>query len=212
MVISSVVFWLRQCAFGDSLPFFQEMGISWGKAHKCTALVHIAVLKRCSFLILIVSSFCSCQNDKNKDAVADTDFAILNKSLSDEIDTVESYILHFDSIFKDHLDYIHDFHPERCNILINITIQKNDTLVDFFLYDTMYKYNLESVPVVGSFKTANGITIKFADESHRTRGVLYETNQSGQRLLINYLSCMHRPMVLRGGKLIINPPPLPDEE
>ena len=112
-------------------------------------------------------------------------------------------------VFKDFLEYLHDdFDPKRCNILVSISIHNMDTLVDFIQYDTLYKDKLEIFPIVGSFKSANGITIQFADKGCLTRGVLYETQQVCHILPICYFHSLIRPMVLRNGKLIMNPPPL----
>lgn len=171
------------------------------------------VNKSCFFLILMGLTLSSCLNDKRNNAVMDTDFVILNESLSDEIDTAESDLLNFNTKFKDHLDYIHDFNPRRCNILIKISIHEGDTLVDFFSYDTVYKNDPEIVPIVGSYKSANGITIQFDDEESLTKGILYETHQSRQKLPIAYyINSLQKPMVLRNGKLVINPPPLECDE
>ena len=172
------------------------------------------IMKSRNIFLLIVFTLtvlflCSCHNGKRNDTITDTDFVILNKSLSDELDTLVSELENFDIVFKDFLEYLHDdFDPKRCNILVSISIHNMDTLVDFIQYDTLYKDKLEIFPIVGSFKSANGITIQFADKGCLTRGVLYETQQVCHRLPICYFHSLIRPMVLRNGKLIMNPPPL----
>ena len=166
------------------------------------------VNKCCLYFISIVLVLCSCNNEKRNDVVTDTNFVILNKSLSNELDTAVSDLLNFNTKYKDHLKYIHDYDPKRCNILVRISIQKGDTLVDFFKYDTISRNEPEIVSIVGTINCTNGITIYFTDEGDLTKGILYETHQSSQRLAIDYSNCLNRPMVLRGGELIINPPPL----
>ena len=172
------------------------------------------IMKSRNIFLLIVFTLtvlflCSCHNGKRNDTISDTDFVILNKSLSDELDTLVSELENFDIVFKDFLKYIRgDFDPKRCNILVSISIHNGDTLVDFSLYDTLYNGKLVIVPFVGSFKSANGIKIQFADDGCLTKGVLYETQQGCHRLPIVWSNALQKPMVLRNGKLIMNPPPL----
>lgn len=190
------------------------------------------VKKGCLFTALIVLFFSSCYNHNRNDAIIDSDFVILNKSLSDELNTVASDLADFENSFKDYLKYINpDFDPKRCNILVCISIQKGDTLVDFFQYDTLYKNELDTLckneldtldksewelififPVVGTFKSSNGITIQFADEKGLTKGILYETQQARKCLSVDIFHSLQKPMVLRNGKLIMNSPPLACDE
>lgn len=190
------------------------------------------VKNSCFFAALTVLIFSSCYNNSRNDAIIDSDFVILNKSLSDELDTVVSELADFDNRFKDFLKYTHSvLNPQRCNILVCVSIQKGDTLVDFFQYDTLYKKEQDTLckneldtldtsewerififPIVGTFRSSNGITIQFADEKNLTKGILYETQQAGKCLSVDIYHSLKKPMVLRNGKLVMNPPPLACDE
>ena len=161
------------------------------------------------FFSLIALILCSCHIDKRDDMA--TDFKILNKSVSDELDTVVSELENFYVRFKDFLEYIHDFDPQNCNILVRISIEDGDTLVDFIEYDTLYKNEPEIFSIVGSLGSAYPLKIFFSDEGNLTRGVIYETQQVTQNIPIDISNSLCKPMVLCDGKLIMNPPPLDDE-
>ena len=161
------------------------------------------------FFSLIALILCSCHIDKRDDMA--TDFKILNKSVSDELDTVVSELENFYVRFKYFLEYIHDFDPQNCNILVRISIENGDTLVDFFVYDTLYKNEPEVFSIVGSLGSAYPVKIFFSDEGNLTRGVLYETQQVTRNVPIDISHSLYKPMVLCNGELIMNSPPLDDE-
>lgn len=181
------------------------------------------VKKSCFFTALIVLIFSACHDGKKNDAVIDSDFVILNKSLSDELDTIVSDLADFENSFKDFLEYMDpDFDPKRCRVLACISIRKGDTLVTFIEYDTLYKNELDTLckneldilhigewelifPIVGTFKASNGITIQIADEKYLTNGILYETRQVGKSLTVDISHSLLKPMVLRNGKLVMSP-------
>lgn len=108
--------------------------------------------------------------------------------------------------------YMKDFSSERCNILVKISVCSSDTLVDFFIYDTTHRKAVENIVVNGLLKNDTGISIFISDEGKIAKGILYETQQDRRIVQLDLNSALHKPMILRNGKLRMNPPPLIEED
>lgn len=152
-------------------------------------------------VLLLVSS---CNRNTNNVAIAD--LIILNKSFLDVFDTIESELPEFDTGYFS--QFMQDFDSKRCNILVRITVNNGDTLLDFYTFDTTNRQELKNIPVNGLFKIPNGKTIFISDKEEIAKGVIYETRQTKKSVQLDISQSLHKPMVLRNGKLKINPPPL----
>lgn len=179
------------------------------KQRENNEIIAIAMVKNlffCLILLTIVLIVGLCYVGHRNSIIPDTDFVILNKSISSELDTIDYELMNYDSTYKDYIKYLDWFNPKRCIILVQISINNGDTLVDFIQYDTLYKYEVKSVPIVGSYKSPNGTTIQFSDECNLANGVLYKTKQAKRTILVDTFYTLTKPMVLKAGKLSMNPP------
>ena len=153
--------------------------------------------------LFLLFSF-SCHRDMKN--IASNNIEILNKSILDIFDTITMELPEFDTgCFS---QYMQDFNSKRCNILVKFSLCNSDTLVDFFTYDTTHRNAVENVVVNGLLKKNANISILISDEGEFAKGILYETQQNRQIIQLDLNSALHKPMVLRNGKLRINPPPL----
>lgn len=143
--------------------------------------------------------------------ITNTDMEILDKSFLDIFDSIINMELpEFDTgCFS---QYMQDFSSKRCNILVKISLCNSDTLVDFFTYDTTHRMAVENVIVNGSLKKDTNTSIFISDERELAKGVLYETQQDRRIISLDLNSALHKPMILRDGKLSINPPPLTNDK
>lgn len=158
-------------------------------------------------VLFVLFSF-SCHRDMKH--IASNDIEILNKSILDISDTIIMELPEFDTgCFS---QYMQDFNSRRCNILVKISLSNSDTLVDFFTYDTTHIKAVENVVVNGLLKKDTNISILISDEGEYAKGILYETQQNRRIIQLDLNSALHKPMVLRNGKLKINSPPLIKEE
>ena len=157
--------------------------------------------------LFVLFSF-SCHRDMKN--IASNDIEILNKSILDIFDTIIMELPEFDTgCFS---QYMQDFNSKRCNILVKISLCNSDTLVDFFTYDTTHRKAAENVVVNGLLKKDTNISILISDEGEIAKGILYETRQNSRIIQLDLNSALHKPMVLRNGRLRMNPPALAKDE
>ncbi len=154
-------------------------------------------------LVLFVLLGASCHT--NNSDVADSELIILNNSFLNELDTIISEFPEVDTGCFSH--FFRGFDVKKSKILVKISINNADTLFDFFVYDTSYRNESETVFINGTFTTPKGNMIQISDEEEVAKGIVYETHQKGQRMSIDLSHSLHKPMVLCDDRLRTIPPP-----